>query len=371
MLENYKLKELVEPAICWYKKNKRDLPWRADKNPYHIWVSEIMLQQTRVEAVKGYYERFLNRLPDIISLATCPEDELLKLWEGLGYYNRVRNMQKAAYVMTETFGGCFPATYDKIRALPGIGDYTAGAISSIAFGLPNPAVDGNVLRILCRVAEDDSDIKKESTKKKVQNLLLTIMPKDEPGVFNQALMEIGACVCVPNGSPLCKECPWKNLCLTNKHKTYEKYPVKSKPLKRRVEERTILLIMDGNKILIQKRPAKGLLAGLYEFPGCDGHMNRKDVVSYARDRGLDPVLIERLPAAKHIFSHVEWHMIGYLIRVADLSDAVNQTENLLVSKEKIQSEYAIPSAFNAYAEILQLELGKAGFIGNSGQNEKS
>ena len=175
-------------------------------------------------------------------------------------------------------------------------------------------------------------------------------------------MEIGACVCVPNGSPLCTECPWQSLCLTNKHKTYEKYPVKSKPLKRRVEERTILLIMDGDNILIQKRPAKGLLAGLYEFPGSNGHMNRKDVVAFARDRGLDPILVEELPAAKHIFSHVEWHMIGYLIRVADLSDAPKE-QLLMATKEKIQKDYAIPSAFETYANIAQIELGKSGFAG--------
>ena len=361
MLEEYKLEELVEPAIRWYKENKRDLPWRVDKDPYHIWVSEIMLQQTRVEAVKGYYERFLHRLPTIEALAKCPEDELLKLWEGLGYYNRVRNMQRAAKEMMESYEGNFPRTYEEILALPGIGNYTAGAIASIAFGLPHPAVDGNVLRILCRAAEDDRDIKKESTKKEIQALLTPVMPKDASGEFNQALMEIGACVCVPNGQPLCEACPWKNLCLTNKHNTYEKYPVKSKPLKRRIEKKTILLVMDGNRILIQKRPAKGLLAGLYEFPGQDGHINRKDVVAFARDRGLDPILVETLPAAKHIFSHVEWHMIGYLIRVADLSDAPTIAGNLLVSKEKIQSEYAIPSAFKTYADCVQLELGKNAF----------
>ncbi len=363
MLENYGLENLTEPAICWYNEHKRDLPWRADKNPYHIWVSEIMLQQTRVEAVKGYYERFLNRLPDIGALATCPEDELLKLWEGLGYYNRVRNMQRGAQVMMETYNGCFPTGYDEIRGLPGIGDYTAGAISSIAFGLPYPAVDGNVLRILCRVAEDDSDIKKEATKKKVLNLLLPVMSKVDPGVFNQALMEIGACICVPNGSPLCNKCPWQTLCLTNQHKTYEKYPVKSKPQKRRVEERTILLIMDGDKILIQKRPEKGLLAGLYEFPGVAGHINRKDAVAVARQRGLDPILIEELPDAKHIFSHVEWRMKGYLIRVSDLGELAADSKNLLVTKEKIQKEYAIPSAFEAYANIARIELGKPGFMG--------
>lgn len=359
MLEEYELEQLIAPAMEWYKENKRDLPWRKDRNPYHIWVSEIMLQQTRVEAVKGYYERFLNRLPAIEDLAKCPEDELLKLWEGLGYYNRVRNMQRAANVIMDEYGGQFPKDYEEILELPGIGAYTAGAISSIAFDRPAPAVDGNVLRILCRVAEDDSDIKKEATKKKVTNLLFPIMPVKDSGILNQALMEIGAIVCVPNGEPLCEACPWGKLCLARKYDTIQNYPVKSKPAKRRLEEKTVLLIMDGDRVLIEKREAKGLLAGLYQFPNVEGYQKRNWVVEYVRKMGLDPVQIEALPEAKHIFSHIEWRMKGYMIRVADLSLTKGNTEDLLlVSKKQVQKDYAIPSAFEAYASYINLPLGK-------------
>ncbi len=364
MLEDYKLEKLVTPAIAWYEEHKRDLPWRKDKNPYHIWVSEIMLQQTRVEAVKGYYERFLHRLPTIKALAECPEDELLKLWEGLGYYNRVRNMQKAAKIIMEEYEGSMPKDYDLILSLPGIGAYTAGAISSIAYDIPSPAVDGNVLRILCRVTEDDSDIKKEAVKKKVTNLLFPIMPEDVSGTFNQALMEIGATVCVPNGEPLCKKCPWEKMCGAYHHKTIDQYPKKSKPLQRKIEEKTILLIMDGNRILIEKRPNKGLLAGLYQFPNMEGYESRETVVSFARKKGLDPLYVEELPDAKHIFSHIEWKMKGYLIKVSDLSlyEVEKNEAPVLIEKEKIQSEYAIPAAFEKYASYVNLSLGKKGFM---------
>ncbi|MCR4674152.1 MAG: A/G-specific adenine glycosylase [Lachnospiraceae bacterium] len=364
MLEDYKLENLVEPALTWFEKNKRDLPWRKDRNPYHIWVSEIMLQQTRVEAVKGYYERFLHRLPTIRDLAECPEDELLKLWEGLGYYNRVRNMQKAAKIIMEDYGGNMPKDYDAILALPGIGAYTAGAISSIAYGISAPAVDGNVLRILCRVSEDDSDIKKEGVKKKLTSLLFPIMPEKSPGDFNQALMEIGAIVCLPNGEPLCDKCPWGKMCQAKCHNSIDRYPVKSKAAKRRIEEKTVLLIMDGDKILIEKRPSKGLLAGLYQFPNLEGYLKRDDVISYVRKKGLDPIFTEPLPEAKHIFSHIEWRMKGYLVKVSDLELYQETVEEppILIEKSKIQSEYAIPAAFEKYATYVNLTLGKKGFL---------
>ena len=363
-MENFELNHLVEPAVIWYEKNKRDLPWRRDNNPYHIWVSEIMLQQTRVEAVKGYYERFLHRLPTIEALADCPEDELLKLWEGLGYYNRVRNMQRAAKVIMESYNGQMPQDYEEILNLPGIGAYTAGAIASIAFQIPIPAVDGNVLRILSRVREDGEDIKKEGTKKRVTKELLPFMPKNHPGSFNQAMMEIGACVCVPNGEPLCHSCPWESMCLSHKHGTTNRYPVKSKPQKRRIEEKTVFLIVDGENLLIEKRPSKGLLAGLYQFPNVEGWVEREDAVAFAREKGLDPVFVEPLPEAKHIFSHIEWRMKGYLLKVSDFRGWKNEKEGngILISKDEIRMEYAIPAAFETYAAYVNLPLGKKGFL---------
>lgn len=357
----YPLDRLVEPALTWYESHKRILPWRESRDPYAIWVSEIMLQQTRVEAVKPYYQRFMQSLPDIAALAACPQDQLMKLWEGLGYYNRVRNMQRAAQIIMEEFDGAMPADYRQIQSLPGIGPYTAGAISSIAFGLPHPAVDGNVLRILSRVTMDSDDILKESTKKKVTQALCGVMPKGASGEFNQALMEIGATVCVPGGPPRCGDCPWEELCLTHKNGCYDSFPVKTKAKPRKIEEKTVLIILDGSKMVIRKRPEQGLLAGLYELPNLPGEKSVEEVLAVAREHGLEPLHIKRLPDAKHIFSHVEWHMKGYMIRVADVqakqADLSDLGEYLLVELEDTRQHYAIPAAFEKYVNLVNITLG--------------
>lgn len=356
MIETFDLRPLVEPTLDWFEKNKRTLPWRKDKDPYHIWVSEIMLQQTRVEAVIPYYNRFMEALPTIEDLANCPEDPLLKLWEGLGYYNRVRNMQKAARVIMENYQGKMPEAYQEIVALPGIGPYTAGAIASIAFSERVPAVDGNVLRILSRVSEDDADILKDATKKKMTEALRQVMPEDA-GAFNQALMEIGALVCIPNGEPKCDICPWKGYCLAQMNQSYGDLPVKKKAKPRRIEEKTVLIIRDGEKLLLGKRPKKGLLAGLYEFPNLEGRQEKAEVLEFVQEQNLIPLRVQELPEAKHIFSHVEWHMIGYMIHVADVEsyvqgDAKENQPYQLVEVKKIQKEYAIPSAFEKYASLV-------------------
>ena len=228
MRNDYDLQQLVEPLLAWYPLHARELPWRSEPTPYHVWVSEIMLQQTRVEAVEPYYARFIEALPDIRALAECEEDRLLKLWEGLGYYNRVRNMQLAAQTVMAEYGGVLPADYDELLKLKGIGHYTAAAIASIAYGLPAAAVDGNVLRILMRALECDLDIAKQSTKNTVEQWLLPIVPQDRPGMFTQALMELGATVCVPNGEPNCSACPWEKLCQSHLNDTTDRYPVKEK-----------------------------------------------------------------------------------------------------------------------------------------------
>ena len=199
--------QIVTPLLSWYDKHARVLPWREDTAAYRVWVSEIMLQQTRVEAVKPFFERFIKALPDVQALSEAPEDELLKLWEGLGYYNRVRNMQKAARVIVSEYGGDFPADYEKLLSLPGLGHYTAGAVSSIAFGIPMPAVDGNVLRVLSRVTASYEDVLKQSVKTAMEAEVKKIIPADRAGDFNQALIEIGAIVCVPNGKAKCEICP--------------------------------------------------------------------------------------------------------------------------------------------------------------------
>ena len=349
--------EFSNSLIHWYLQNKRDLPWRNTTNPYSIWLSEIMLQQTRVEAVKPYYERFIAQLPNPKALAECEEDTLLKLWEGLGYYNRVRNMQKAAQVMVSSYDGKMPVHYEEIIALPGIGPYTAGAISSIAFSIPKAAVDGNVLRIISRIAEDDFDLLSDKTKKRVQQYLETYIPDKKAGDFNQALMELGATVCVADGKPLCERCPWQQMCFANLHQTFEQYPKKKKQKARRMEEKTVLLIADGNRIAITKRPSKGLLAGMYEFPNIKGYPEREEVLEYVRQLSLDPIYIEKLPDARHIFSHIEWLMKGYYIKVGDMSDMKLAGDVILIENTQIQKKYPLPAAFETYAQYVNIDLG--------------
>ena len=302
------LNDIVIPLTQWYRQNKRSLPWRDRHNAYYTWVSEIMLQQTRVEAVKPYFQRFIEELPDVEALAECPEEKLLKLWEGLGYYNRVRNMQLAAQTVMQEYLGVLPASYEALLSLKGIGSYTAGAIASIAYNIPVPAVDGNVLRVITRITENDGDILKQSVKHKIEEQLKEIMPEESPGDFNQALMELG--------------------------------------------DRTILVIQDGEKTAIRRRPSRGLLAGLYEFPNVSGHLSKEETLEMIREMNLDPLYIEPLPDAKHIFSHIEWRMTAYRVRVSSLEDN-NRANLLFVSRKQSDRQYAIPSAFSAYTRYIE------------------
>lgn len=349
MLEN-----MTEPLLRWYEKNHRELPWREQRDAYRIWVSEIMLQQTRVEAVRPYFERFLQALPTVQALAQCPEEKLLKLWEGLGYYNRVKNMQKAAKILCSQYGGKLPADHQALLALPGIGSYTAGAIASIAYGIPVPAVDGNVLRVLARLRMDDGDIMKQSVRSRVERELLAVMPADRPGEYNQALMELGALVCVPNGAPLCEKCPIKELCKARKSGTIESYPVKEKKAGRKLEKRTVLLILDGSHVAVRKRPERGLLAGLYEFPNEKGWLSQDEALSFVENQGLTPLQILPLPGTKHIFSHVEWHMKGFLIRLKPDGEKSEKLAEgcFFVEKQQIRTSYALPGAFVAYSALI-------------------
>lgn len=346
------LKKIEKPLLAWYDSGHRDLPWRQNKDAYRIWVSEIMLQQTRVEAVIPYYLRFLENFPDIPTLATAPEDKLLKCWEGLGYYSRVRNMQKTAITVMEEYHGQMPDTWETLQKLSGIGSYTAGAIASIAFKRPVPAVDGNVLRVLSRLRMDGEYITLPAVKKRVEAELLEIMPKDRPGDFNQALMELGATVCIPNGEPKCNICPWNSLCLAKENGCISEYPKREEKKKRTIEKKTVLILKEGERIAIQKRPSKGLLAGLYQFPMLEGHLKEGEVIANLKEKGMMAVRIEKLPPASHIFSHKEWHMIGYAIRVDELEKYSEEENMLFVHPEKIQQEYPVPSALSAYAACI-------------------
>ena len=369
MITDYNLEILIEPLLTWYEKNARVLPWREEATPYRVWVSEIMLQQTRVEAVRPFYARFMKELPTVEKLAVAEEEKLLKLWEGLGYYNRVRNMQKAARQIMDEFSGEFPRQYDQIRSLSGIGSYTAGAIASFAYGIPKPAVDGNVLRVLSRILASEDDIMKQSTKTKIEYMLEGVIPKESASDFNQGLIELGALICVPNGMAKCEECPVKHLCRARKLGKVMELPVKTKAKARRIEKRTIFIFQDGEKIAIRKRPAKGLLAGLYELPNIEGTYTQDEVVSLVKSMHLSPIRVQKLEDAKHIFSHIEWQMQGYVILVEEAGFAENPVPEkadvmeqlIFVDAEKSQEKYAIPSAFAAYVKYMGIRLGNEKF----------
>ena len=384
MIENFDLKQLVHPLQIWFNNNARVLPWRENPTGYYVWISEIMLQQTRVEAVKPYFDRFIRELPDVKALAECPEDKLLKLWEGLGYYNRVRNLKIAANQILEEYDGEIPSEYKALLKLKGIGSYTAGAISSIAYGRAVPAVDGNVLRVISRVTADDSDIMKQSVRSNMEAKLYELMnATDEtgigteliPSVFNQALMELGATVCLPNGAPRCEVCPWHDLCEARKQDRISEIPVKKKAKARRVEEKTVFIIKDGDQLALHKRGKKGLLAGLYELPNAEGHLSEQEAIDYIKNQGYMPIRIQPVCDAKHIFSHVEWHMKGYVVFLqakgfANEEDAGIQnkkkSEWIFVDVEQTKDNYAIPSAFVKYTEYLNMTIGKDAIT----QNEK-
>ncbi len=342
---------IVQPLCGWYRSNKKPLPWRLDPTPYHVWISEIMLQQTRIEAVIPYYARFLEAFPSVSALAEADDDRLMKLWEGLGYYSRARNLKRAAIEICDRFGGQLPADAALLRSLPGIGDYTAGAIASIAFGLPEPAVDGNVLRVLSRLAAWDANIAKPAAKRAAADWLRAVYPSgDEAGLFTEGLMELGENVCIPNGLPKCEACPLASFCEANRSGRTGDYPVRSQKAARRMEVRTVLLIEWDNRIAVQKRPERGLLAGLWEFPSLDGEADESAVRDYLRQNGLEARHITPVGSAVHIFSHVEWHMKGLKIEAEPLADAVCPL--VFASREERGDIYAIPSAFRYFSSLL-------------------
>ncbi|HKM34232.1 MAG TPA: A/G-specific adenine glycosylase [Lachnospiraceae bacterium] len=353
------LEDIPKPLLKWYDTNRRILPWREEPTPYRVWISEVMLQQTRVEAVKSYFERFMKALPDIESLSKVPEDRLLKLWEGLGYYNRARNLQKAACQIIDEYHGKMPSEYHELLKLRGIGSYTAGAIASIAFGKPYPAVDGNVLRVISRVGRREEDISLPAVKRKTEEELLRIMPS-RAGDFNQAMMEIGAMVCIPGGAPRCDICPLAEICIARVDGVQMEYPKKSKKKPRVIQEKTILVIRDENRAAFCKRPAKGLLAGMYEFPSMEGHKSPDEVKEWLEKKGLKIIRIVPLKESKHIFTHREWHMWGYMVRVDEL--AVKEKERhtgwVFTEPGETEQKYPVPSAFAAYTEYLNIKIGK-------------
>ena len=358
------LQRIVPPLTEWFRAFARDLPWRSDPLPYYVWISEIMLQQTRVEAVKPYFRRFTEALPDVKALADCPEEELFKLWEGLGYYSRARNLKKAAQEIVRSFGGEIPGDYEALLSLPGIGSYTAGAVASIAFGVSVSAVDGNVLRVVSRLTGSGEVIDDPRVKRFWEEQLTGLIRDSgvDSGLFNQAMMELGALICLPNGKPDCASCPLKACCRACAEGSWERIPARREKKARRKEDRTVLLIRDAVSTLIHKRDDRGLLAGLWELPNLEGEADEKQVLDYCRSLGLKVLQIRPLPEAKHVFTHVEWHMRGYLLLVEDMQEAQQSGQFaaerfLAAGTDEIGERYPVPSAFRNYMDYLGLRTG--------------
>ncbi|MBQ9735679.1 MAG: A/G-specific adenine glycosylase [Clostridia bacterium] len=343
--------EALSLAADFYEKEGRALPWRRDADPYHIFLSEIMLQQTRVEAVIPYYERFLARFPTVGALAAADEMEVFKLWEGLGYYSRARNLLRGAKCVVDEHGGAFPDTEEALRTLPGVGEYTAGAIASISFGRPCAAIDGNALRIYARLFGDGRNVLDARVKREVKSLFDAAYPTGaRAGATTQGLMEVGQRFCIPNGAPHCDGCPLRALCAVGASGAWTEYPKKEKKKPRRIEARTVLLFVAGDRIFIRRRPDEGLLAGLWEFPNLEGHLTEDGAIAAAREMGLFPEGVMTGPDAKHIFTHIEWHMKGYLISCKD--DSVPEGF-VAVSLQELKKNYPIASAYRAFLKHLE------------------
>ncbi len=338
----------IAPLCEWYEKNKKQYPWRESRDPYRIWISEVMLQQTRTAAVLPYYERFLSAFPDVEALARAEDDRLMKLWEGLGYYSRARNLKKGAVQVMERFGGKLPRTKAELRTIAGIGDYTAGAIASMAFFEPASAVDGNVLRVCMRLLGSDADISKEATKRALGAVLDEIYPSgQEAALFTEGLMELGETVCIPGGEARCALCPLSDICEAKKGGITHLLPAKSAKKPRKILQRTLWLFRYSGRYGIQKRPAKGLLADLYEFPAEECYLSEGEAKKRLSEKGVCFSSLSPVGEAVHVFTHLEWHMTGYLV---DLDTPIEGL--IFATKEELSSTYALPSAFRYFKKAI-------------------
>jgi len=372
--------EIVSPLLQWYDSHARILPWRENPEPYAVWISEIMLQQTRVEAVKPYFDRWMKAFPNLSTLANATEPEVLKLWEGLGYYSRVRNIHRTARLVMEKYDGRLPSTFEELLSLPGIGEYTAGAVGSIAFQLPVPCVDGNVLRVVTRLTAETADITTAATKNLLTDWIRKIIPEKRPGDFNQAMMELGATVCLPSGLPKCEQCPVAFLCEARLQNRIPEFPVKSAKPSRKVEEKTVLILLDETNSVpntaLRKRSETGLLAGLWEFPNYDGALSEEEVRQILKSSGLNAFSLVKLKNVKHIFSHIEWQMTGYLVIPED-ENSINPESNCVAEQnlnynvpnhvllefewvriDLLEEQLTLPAAFKTYYQIMKRYINK-------------
>ena len=332
---------IAEPLLAWYEKNKRDLPWRRDRDPYHVWVSEIMLQQTRVEVVKDYYLRFIDEIPDYESLSFFTEDRLMNLWEGMGYYRRVFNMPKCAQQIMSEYNGRFPRKHKDVLNLIGVGEYTAGAICSICYGQPTPAIDGNVLRVMARLLEDFRNVLTNPFKMELSVMLGEVYKSvDDCGMLTQALIEIGATVCIPNGAPRCDVCPLADICVSRKSQSQQMLPIRKKYVKRRLEELTMFVFECDGKIAIRRRPSEGLLANMWELPWKTGHYSEQRAAVQAVAWDCHAYEIEKMVVRKHVFTHLEWDILGVFMKCRRPSKRF-----VWVTPEELEAEYSLPTAF--------------------------
>ena len=327
--------------ILWYEENKRDLPWRHTDDPYRIWVSEIMLQQTRVEAVKPYYAAFLQEFPTLASLAQADEDKLLKRWQGLGYYSRARNMKKAAEQCVEFHDGKLPKDYRKLQSLCGVGAYTAGAVASFAYGIPVLAIDTNVKRVVARYLAIDAPVGTPQADKPIREFLEKSIPHDRPGAFNQALIELGATLCGPDRSARCGGCPLMRTCRAFAENRTDTLPLRLPKAERRIERRTPLILAIADGRALQKRGDKGLLPGLWEVPALEGFVDEDGVRAYLEKRGCVPRSIKALPPVRHVFTHIVWEMNAYYV-------VLDAPGDFAFYSQKEREQLALPSAFKAY-----------------------
>ncbi len=348
-MEDSILRSAIAPLCLWYEKNKKDYPWRENRDAYRIWISEVMLQQTRTAAVLPYYERFLAAFPTVAALAEAEDDRLMKLWEGLGYYSRARNLKKGAMQVMERFGGHLPHKKSELRTIAGIGDYTAGAIASMAFLEPASAVDGNVLRVCMRLLGSDADISKEATKRALSAALDEIYPTGaRAALFTEGLMELGEAVCIPGGEPRCEICPLKEICEARRGGIAHLLPAKSAKKPRKILERTLLLYRYEGKYGIRKRPESGLLAGLYEFAAEEEALSAEETAALLKKRGVCFSAITPVGEATHIFTHLEWHMRGYAVELTAPIEGL-----IFATAEELSTTYALPSAFRYFKNYTQ------------------
>ncbi|MEG2833375.1 MAG: A/G-specific adenine glycosylase [Ruthenibacterium sp.] len=341
---------IAAPLLAWFDKSKRVLPFRTISTPYRVWVSEIMLQQTRVSAALPYFERFMAALPTIADLAACEPEQLQKLWEGLGYYSRVRNLQKAAQIVLRDYGGELPADFDALQTLPGIGTYTAGAIASICFDLPVVAVDGNVLRVFARLLNCTGNVLHPDVKKELSAAVQEAQPIARCGDYNEALMELGALVCVPNTAPLCDACPLSALCRARKAGVQSTLPHKTPLRPRKQLDYTVALVLQHDTVLLQQRPQSGLLAGLWQPLLLTGTLSADETVTELEKLGILCTVRTAAPAAKHIFTHLEWRMTGHL---CDAARFILPNGFVFASQRDIENVYTIPNAFKVYKKELE------------------